>query len=50
MQGSDIVAALMGILNTTSMKDLDTDYKIEIRKLLQLINLCLMLPSYQPHA
>jgi len=38
MKGSEVVAALKGILNTTTLRELSTEDKVEIRHLLNLIN------------
>ena len=47
MQGPQIVAALKGIVNTTSLNTLSTEDKAAIRTLLDIINLCLFTPQYQ---
>ncbi len=39
MQGPQIVAALKGIINTTSLRQLSTEEKIEIKHLLDLIQI-----------
>ena len=50
MKGPEIVAALKGIVNNTSLNTLDPEDKDAIRKVLRLINLCLHTPTYQSHA
>ncbi len=50
MQGSQIVAAVRGIVNTTSLNALDPQDKVAIRQLLDIINLCLCAPQYQVNA
>jgi hypothetical protein len=50
MQGPQIVAALKGIVNTASLNTLDTEDKVRIRTLLDIINLCLFAPTYQVNA
>jgi len=50
MQGPQIVAALKGIVNTTSLNTLYTEDKVAIRTLLDIINLCLFTPQYQVNA
>ncbi len=44
MQGSQIFAALKEIENTTSLNTLEPEDKVAIRKLLDIINLCLFAP------
>ena len=47
MKGSEIVAALKGgILNTTPLNTLEPQDKADIRRLLEMINLCLYSPAY----
>ena len=41
MKGPEVVAALKGIVNTTTLNTLDPEYKAIIRRLLEIINLCL---------
>jgi hypothetical protein len=50
MQGPQIVAALKGIINTTSLNTLDPEDKVRIRVLLDIINLCLFTPQYKVNA
>ncbi len=50
MKASEIVAALEGIVNTTSLNTLSTEDKVAIRSLLDIINLCLFTPTYQENA
>ena len=50
MQGPRIVAALKGIINTTSLNTLSTEDKVAIRTLLDIINLCLFTPQYKLNA
>ena len=50
MKGPEIVAALRGIVNTTSLNTLSTEDKVAIRTLLDIINLCLFTPQYQLNA
>ncbi len=38
MKGSEVVASLKGILNSTTLRALSTEDKIEIKHLLDLIN------------
>ncbi len=39
MEPENVVAALVGIINTTTLKDIPTVYKSRIRKLLAIIEL-----------
>ncbi len=41
MKGLEVVAALKGIVNTTTLRDLSTEDKVEIKHLLDLINFSL---------
>ena len=41
MKGSEVVAALKGIINTTTLRALATEDKVEIKHLLDLINFSL---------
>ncbi len=50
MKGSEIVAALNGIINTTCLKDLTPEDKATVRSLLRLINLCLCYQAYNSNA
>jgi hypothetical protein len=50
MKGPEIVAALKGIVNTTTLNALTTEDKVVIRSLLDIINLCLFTPQYQLNA
>ncbi len=50
MQGPEIVAALKGIINTTTLNTLHAEDKAAIRSLLDIINLCLFTPTYQVNA
>ena len=50
MKGPKIVAALRGIVNTTSLNNLAPEDKVAIRSLLDIINLCLFTPTYNSHA
>ncbi len=50
MKGLEIVAALKGIVNTTSLNTLSTEDKVAIRSLLDIINLCLFTRTYQVNA
>ena len=50
MRGSEIVAALKGIANTTTLNTLDPKDKADIRRLLEIINLCLFSPTYNSNA
>ena len=50
MRGSEVVAALRGIVNTTALNTLSTEDKVAIRSLLDIINLCLFTPTYQVNA
>ncbi len=50
MRGSEVVAALRGIVNTTSLNTLSTEDKVAICNLLDIINLCLFTPTYQVNA
>ena len=44
-KGPEIVAALRGIVNTTSLNPLSSEDKVAIRSLLDIINLCLFTPK-----
>ena len=46
MKGPQIVAALKGIVNSTSLKTLDPQGKADIRRLLEIMNLCLYSTTY----
>ncbi len=50
MKGPEIVAALRGIVNTTTLCDLTTEDKVAIRRILQIIDLCLFTPQYNLNA
>ena len=50
MRGSEVVAALRGIINTTSLNTLSVEDKVAIRSLLDIINLGLFTPTYQVNA
>ncbi len=50
MKGSEVVAALKGIVNTTTLNTLDCQDKADIRRLLEIINLCLYSPTYNSNA
>ena len=50
MRGPDIVAALKGIVNTTTLNTLEPQDKADIRKLLELINFSLQSPTYNSNA
>ena len=50
MKGPEIVAALKGIVNTTSLNTLPSEDKVAVRSLLDIINLCLFTPTYQVNA
>jgi hypothetical protein len=50
MKGPEIVAALKGIVNTTSLNTLSVEDKVAIRSVLDIINLCLFTPTYQVNA
>ncbi len=50
MKGSEIVAALKGIVNMTSLNTISTEDKVAIRSLLDIINLCLFTPTCQVNA
>ncbi len=50
MQGSQIVEALKGIVNTTSLNTLDPEDKVAIRQFLDIIGLCLCASQYQVNA
>ena len=50
MRGSEVVAALRGIVNTTSLNTLSIEDKVAIRSLLDIINLCLFTSTYQVNA
>ena len=41
MKGPEIVAVLKGIVNSTSLNTLHPQDKADIRRLLEIINLCL---------
>ena len=41
MKGPEIVAALKGIVNTTSLNTLPSEDKVAVRSLLDIIKLCL---------
>ena len=47
MRGLEVVVALRGIVNTTSLNTLSTEDKVAIRSLLDIINLCLFTPTYR---
>ncbi len=46
----EIVAALKGIVNTTSLNTLSVDDKVVICSLPDIINICLFTPTYQVNA
>jgi len=46
MRGPEVVAALRGIINSTTLNTLSTEDKVAIRSLLDIINLCLFTPTY----
>ena len=50
MKGPEIVAALTGIINTTTLCALSAEDKVIIRRLLQTIDLCLCSPTYNSNA
>ena len=50
MKGSEIVASLNGIINTTCLKDLTPEDKATIRSLLRLINMCLCYQAFNSNA
>ncbi len=50
MKGPEIVAALRGIINSTSLNTLPPQDKAEIRRLLGIKNLCLYSPTYNSNA
>ncbi len=50
MKGPEIVAALKGIINTTTLCALSPEDKAIIRRLLQTIGLCLCSPTYNWNA
>jgi hypothetical protein len=50
MKGFEIVAALKGIVNATSLNTLTPQDKAEIRRLVEIINLCLYSPTYNVNA
>ena len=50
MQGYQIVAALKGIANMTSLNTLDQKDKVAVRQLLDITNLCFCAPQYQVNA
>ena len=50
MRGPEIVAALKGIVNTTTLNTLDTKDKADIRRLLEIINLCMFSHTYNSNA
>ncbi len=50
MRGSEIVAALRGIINTTPLNTLSIEDKVAIRTLLDIIDLWLFTPTYQVNA
>ena len=50
MKGPEIIAALKGIVNTTSLNLLTPQDKVAIWSLLDIISLCLFTPQYQLNA
>ncbi len=50
MKGLEVVAALRGKVNSTSLNTLSIEDKVAIRSLLDIINLCLFAPTYQADA
>jgi len=50
MKGPEIVAALRGIVNTTTLCALSPEDKAIIRRILQTIDLCLCSPTYNWNA
>ncbi len=50
MKGPEIVAALKGIVNTTTLRELSSKDKADIRRLLEIINLCLFSSTYNSNA
>ena len=50
MKGPEIIAALKGIVNTTTLNTLTAQDKTDIRRLLEIINLCLYSPAYNLNA
>ncbi len=50
MRGQQIVAALKGIVNTTTLNTLAPEDKADIRRLLEIINLCLFSSTYNLNA
>ncbi len=50
MKGSEIVAALKGIVSTTTLNTLSPEDKADVRRLLEIITLCLFSPTYNSNA
>ncbi len=50
MKGPEIVAVLNGILNTTTLNAITSEDKVEIRRMLNIIDLCLFSAQYQVNA
>lgn len=50
MTGPEIVAALRGIVNSMSLITLIPQDKAEIRRLLEIMNICLYSPTYNSNA
>lgn len=46
MQGSEVVAAQIGIINTTKLYNLEPEHKAEVKQLLQIIALCLYTSTF----
>ena len=50
MKGPEIVAALRGMINTTTLNTLEPKDKADIRRVIEIINLCLHSPTYNSNA